>query len=280
MVDEKTIDVDDEDEYYNTETKNRLDIISRNIIDKYKKSNTGNILFDKNIKLVSHIFGKMKYKPVECAEELYQVGICALWKSTQIYNPKTNVKFGTYAYKAIYNDMINFLTSERGRKNSNKRKYIKTQISIYSSLNDENDNRRIIDIIEDSSITIENKYITNESLSYIQCLNERSKKILLMTSLGYIQKDIGDYIGICQSNVKRIIRMSRDELNIMMTIPTYTRDNMINYLNQNKIVYNHNNTPVRNIVIDIVNKFKIDKNVVKIYVKNWGFDNLDYYYNK
>ena len=74
--------------------------------------------------------------------------------------------------------------------------------------------------------------------------------------------------------------MSRDELNIMMTISTYTRDNMINYLNQNKIVYNHNNTPVRNIVIDIVNKFKIDKNVVKIYVKNWGFDNLDYYYNK
>ena len=37
MVDEKTIDVDDEDEYYNTETKNRLDIISRNIIDKYKQ---------------------------------------------------------------------------------------------------------------------------------------------------------------------------------------------------------------------------------------------------
>ena len=37
MVDEKTIDVDDEDEYYNTETKNRLDIISRNIIDKYNE---------------------------------------------------------------------------------------------------------------------------------------------------------------------------------------------------------------------------------------------------
>lgn len=65
--------------------------------------------FEKNIKLVYFVFNKNFNKYGHLKEDLCQEGLLTLWKVCRKPNNKKS-KFSTYATKAIYFSMLNYLT--------------------------------------------------------------------------------------------------------------------------------------------------------------------------
>lgn len=75
-------------------------------------TNTELEIFEQNKKLVYYTYNKYFKGNFNITEDLLQEGFIALINSIKHYNDKLNIKFNTYAIKAIKNKMLNYLENE------------------------------------------------------------------------------------------------------------------------------------------------------------------------
>lgn len=161
-------------------------------------------IFKKNKNLVYTVVNNYKknnvfnYRTYIDWDEVTQVGMIALWKAIKGYD-KTKGSFKNYAIKAIKNDIIRQVNSDRK---------IETHIDI-----DNINNLQANKIDRDLSIDYETQLtVLDNIIDRIDC-NVKSKKILKLRLRGYTTKDIASIVkGITSQGVQAIIRYHRDNI--------------------------------------------------------------------
>lgn len=99
----------------------------------------------------------------ESLEDLIQESYVILLKCLKSYKVDKNNKFTTYLYTCI---MSNF-------NNKYKKSKLKTFISLESEVKCKDEGLKIIDILKDDSINLENDYINKELLDIINYIKEK-----------------------------------------------------------------------------------------------------------
>lgn len=128
-----------------------------------------------NRNLIYHVLKKnnLYYRK----EELYDLGLIGLTKAINTYNNDKGIRFSTYAYTCIQNEIKQELRKENGIK----RKANNCTISLNKEINCANDNIELQDLIQ-SNTNIEEEYEKKETIKelYINInkLNKREKKLI------------------------------------------------------------------------------------------------------
>lgn len=137
---------------------------------------------------------------------MFQTGCIGLINASNTYNNKLNIKFSTYAYTCIKNEIL---------------KYIKKLPKYNLGLDNEIcEDTCLIDLIPDNNISIEEQIIQKEfSFSIRKLLEDLSyeEKIIILMYYGfldkkYTQKEIGEYSNMPQYKVSRVISRVIDKI--------------------------------------------------------------------
>lgn len=171
--------------------------------------------------------------------DLYQAGCLGLIKAYKRYNPCSNVKFSTYAYKDIFGEMYNLYQTEGMIKLNKTYLSLYKKIEIYKceffkqcgfypttdeiakhlnvdasfvneiiimgenilSLDDESKELQLYDVIPDKIYDISNDILMRDSL---ENLNTREKDIIKLRYFeDYSQQETANKLGITQVMVSR-----------------------------------------------------------------------------
>lgn len=166
-------------------------------------------LIEDNINLVYYVVNQY-YKPNNLSgmdkEDFYSEGFIGLIKAADSYNPDTDCKFSTYAYKGICFAISKIYRTE----NYVCRKANHGAMSIEYDITGGN-NYTLEDIIgvDEDMTYIESK----EILEFIDSLNIKSIKFILnKLSEGYNQYEIAKMLGVSRSCVNQAVRRLRKKL--------------------------------------------------------------------
>ncbi len=164
-----------------------------------------NKLIEHNLRLV--VFIAKKYESnLETLEDLVSIGSIGLIKGINTYKIDKNIRLATYASRCISNEILMFL-----RKN--KKRVTDVSLEEALSYDAEGNELHLEDIVgTDEDITYkeyEKKSDISLLKSYLDHLNERDKKIMIMryglyNTKEYTQKEVADLMGISQSYISRI----------------------------------------------------------------------------
>lgn len=152
--------------------------------------NNNTDLITNNLNLIHYVISKINYKNINEYEDLFQTGCICLINASNTYNNKLNIKFSTYAYTCIKNEIL---------------KYIKKLPKYNLGLDKEIcEDTCLIDLIPDNNVSIENKIIQKEfSFSIRKLLDDLTcdEKIIILMYYNfldkkYTQKEIFKYTSI------------------------------------------------------------------------------------
>jgi RNA polymerase sigma factor (sigma-70 family) len=161
-----------------------------------------NELFEKNTQLVYEVYHeKLSHIPHagRFFEDLIQIGMLALWKAAQGYDENHGIKFSTYAYTAIYHNMMNYLHKE-GR-----------HCSLFISLDNPLSSEEVTTYLDTKAIQV---ICGNdiEIMDVLRRLPEEDQHLVALLACGYTQKEIGKIFGDSQPMVYRKIKKLRKVL--------------------------------------------------------------------
>ena len=71
--------------------------------------NNNTDLITNNLKLIHYVISKINYKNNNEYEDLFQSGCIGLINASNTYNNKLNIKFSTYAYTCIKNEILKYI---------------------------------------------------------------------------------------------------------------------------------------------------------------------------
>lgn len=205
-------------------TKNLPEILSDEELNYYFREfhkgdkNAKKIIAEHNIRLVEDIvltkFRNTQYD----MQDLTSTGMIGLLKSIDTFNSNKNIKFITYAYKCITNEILMHLRKEK--------KYIK-HCSIDEEIKVYNDNIfPLSEILADPNTNITEKYEEKELYERINDivdnLDNKNKKIICMhfgfnTDIISKQSDIANEINISQSYLSRVERKTLNTIKRQLT---------------------------------------------------------------
>lgn len=164
-----------------------------------------NKLIEHNLRLV--VFIAKKYETtLDNLEDIVSIGTIGLIKGINTYKIDKNIRLATYASRCISNEILMYL-----RKNKKRVSDISFEEAL--TYDAEGNELHLEDIIsEDDDITYREyeKQTDIEVLkSYLDKLNERDKKIMIMryglyNTQEYTQKEVAELLGISQSYISRI----------------------------------------------------------------------------
>ena len=155
-----------------------------------------------NQKLVYFIYGKLE----ECdvtrlnKDDIISEGMIGLLKAAKTFNPSRGVRFSTYAYFCILNEMKMYLR---------KLNYIfKHEMSIWTPIGrDDNGNELFIaDVVTDTKPTSEQLYAKIQLEEIMARQQPIDQKILNAVMQGYTQNEIAGMCNMQQASVSRRIR--------------------------------------------------------------------------
>ncbi|MGX4600277.1 sigma-70 family RNA polymerase sigma factor [Faecalimicrobium sp. JNUCC 81] len=182
-------------------------------------------LVEENIKLVNYVINRY-YKQFKSiypylVDDLYQEGCIGLFKAAKNHDESKGA-FSTIATLYIKSYMHNFATRYVNKHYSNNT--CNFEKTIYNN-GDSNeltllDMISINDEIKDDRIDLINIRANNSSIKYINT-------IVKMTERGYSQREIGEVIGIPQSNVSRRLKSLGEEILVI--------DKLMEILYKNKV---------------------------------------------
>ena len=147
-----------------------------------------------------------KYNSLQ--EDMKQIGMIALYKAIENYDPSKNTKFSTFATTIIERDLNNFV-------NRNLKDYFDDlHCTSMETLVDSEDN--------DSECTLEEMIGIEDDISYLfNCElmeriknrhGERAVKILYMRYEKYTMQEIADELGITKQRVEQIIKKIKKDI--------------------------------------------------------------------
>lgn len=170
------------------------------------------MLENDNRKLIYQVL--KKYNLYSKREDYYDIGLIGLTKAINTYNKNKGIKFSTYAYICIENEIKHELRKESGAKRKSNYKTISLNQKIK-----EYGNNELEDILE-SNINIEKDYEYKETVeelyNNINKLNQEDKKIICIyygiNCEKYNQEKLAKILKISQAQVSRRIKKILKEL--------------------------------------------------------------------
>lgn len=202
-----------------------------------------NLIYD----CIQKYFSGSNYKNFE-KEDLFQEGFVGLLKANKTYNPEKNIKFSSYAFIVIKNEIMLytykmnslysrhelsqlrniFTLKEQGKTDDEIKKELnikdkkykmlinpRSYISLYDDAKNNNDNysQKILikDLIKDN-FDLENDILNKVNLEqFISTLNDKEKIILEYLIKGKKQKEISEILGHSQSYISRLVKNIKDK---------------------------------------------------------------------
>ena len=172
-----------------------------NLINEYKQGNKevfDNIFMqeERQIKDIIRTFHHMEY------EDLYQVACIGLLKAIKSYDTSKNIKFNSYMYNVVKNEILMTLRNNNTMKNSNMEE-ISTEAQTTDDLT-------VMDTLK-SDINIEDEYLVKEEYRELYELidkyyskNEMKKNVMYALLREEKQIDVAEKYGISRAYVNKI----------------------------------------------------------------------------
>lgn len=175
---------------------------------RYKNGDAeaGNVLVERNLRLVAHI-AKRYAVGSDVQEDLLSIGTIGLIKAVNSFDVDRGIKLGTYAVRCIENEILMYLRSDKKHCND---------ISLCEPVGIDHEGNEIAveDVISDDGeelIDRLDKEMGAERLrrKVEEILNERERKIIklrygLLNGYEKTQREVGKLLGISRSYVSRI----------------------------------------------------------------------------
>lgn len=172
-----------------------------NLINEYKQGNKE--VFDdifmqeeRQIKDIIKTFHHLEY------EDLYQVACIGLLKAIKSYDTSKNIKFNSYMYNVVKNEILMSLRNNNTMKNSN--------IEEISTEAQTTDDLTVMDTLK-SDVNIENEYLIKEEYRELYELidryyskNEMKRNVMYALLREEKQIDIAEKYGISRAYVSKI----------------------------------------------------------------------------
>lgn len=131
-------------------------------------------------------------------KDLVQDIIIQLWRSYKSFNH--SVKISTWTYRVALNVAISFF------RRDSKRKQISTELS-----------GSLVNIIADHESSEKEEQI-NQLLSFISDLKEMDKALMILYMEDKSQKEIGEILGISETNVSTKMARIKEKLRIRFSL--------------------------------------------------------------
>lgn len=135
-------------------------------------------------------------------EEHYGLAAIGLCKAAKTYKDK-NIKFSTYAYKCMFNEVMCELRKDNSAKRIPRHQIVYYQAEIETYDGDTESFLNFIPSNEDIEADALSKIMLEE---YLEPLKKRDKQILLLFEKGYKQQEISKIVGCSQPQVSRVKR--------------------------------------------------------------------------
>lgn len=165
-------------------------------------------LFNKNTKLVYRVYRDRIEKcpnAIEMESDLLQIGMLALWKCCNKFDPSKGVRFSTYAYNSIYRNMKCALVREN--------KKIAYLVSMNKQVSNEEECPVTYEDVIASPVNVESQVEINDLLNQISSeLGKNSDRIIELVRQGYTQVEIAKELNTTRMNVGNILRKFRKKL--------------------------------------------------------------------
>ena len=172
-----------------------------NLINEYKQGNKE--VFDdifmqeeRQIKDIIKTFHHMEY------EDLYQVACIGLLKAIKSYDTSKNIKFNSYMYNVVKNEILMSLRNNNTMKNSNMEE-VSTEAQTTDDLT-------VMDTLK-SDVNIEDEYLIKEEYRELYELidkyyskNEMKKNVMYALLREEKQIDVAEKYGISRAYVNKI----------------------------------------------------------------------------
>ena len=172
-----------------------------NLINEYKQGNKevfDNIFMqeERQIKDIIRTFHHMEY------EDLYQVACIGLLKAIKSYDTSKNIKFNSYMYNVVKNEILMTLRNNNTMKNSNMEE-VSTEAQTTDDLT-------VMDTLK-SDINIEDEYLVKEEYRELYELidkyyskNEMKRNVMYALLREEKQIDVAEKYGISRAYVNKI----------------------------------------------------------------------------
>ena len=175
-----------------------------------------NVLIERNLRLVAHIAKKYYSATSPCDnDDIISVGTIGLIKAIDSFNPKTGVRFATYAGKCLQNEILMYFRS--------RKKYaLETSLSDAVEVDKDGNPLTYMDIIatedtiaDDIDLKIRSRKMINAVNSV---LDEREREIIVHRyglcdeKKPLTQREVAQKLGISRSYVSRIEKSSLAKL--------------------------------------------------------------------
>ena len=172
-----------------------------NLINEYKQGNKE--VFDdifmqeeRQIKDIIRTFHHMEY------EDLYQVACIGLLKAIKSYDTSKNIKFNSYMYNVVKNEILMTLRNNNTMKNSNMEE-VSTEAQTTDDLT-------VMDTLK-SDVNIEDEYLVKEEYRELYELidkyyskNEMKRNVMYALLREEKQIDVAEKYGISRAYVNKI----------------------------------------------------------------------------
>ena len=137
--------------------------------------------------------------------EYYDLAAIGLCKAAKTWDCDRQ-KFSTYAYTCMFNEVMGEKRKYRCKKRIDNDELISLDAHI-----DEEQKLSILDIINDS-YSLEDEIITNIDVSnFVKSLKGRDRAIVDLFTLGYVQDDVANIIGVSQATISRVKKKLKDK---------------------------------------------------------------------
>ena len=172
-----------------------------NLINEYKQGNKEifNDIFmqeERQIKDIIRTFHHMEY------EDLYQVACIGLLKAIKSYDTSKNIKFNSYMYNVVKNEILMTLRNNNTMKNSNMEE-VSTEAQTTDDLT-------VMDTLK-SDVNIEDEYLIKEEYRELYELidkyyskNEMKRNVMYALLREEKQIDVAEKYGISRAYVNKI----------------------------------------------------------------------------
>lgn len=159
-------------------------------------------LFNENKNIVYSIYNKEFTNHTELKDDLIQVGLIALWKSANKFDPNRGVKFSTFAYRSIENNMKCFSV----------RSYKKT-CCVLSLSEPVGDGESSYEEVLASPVNFEDSVEIDEIFHQLfKELDEQQKSVIQAVIDGYKKTEISQIMNLSKAKITKILKDFRKKL--------------------------------------------------------------------
>ena len=179
---------------------------------------------ERNISLVIFCVNSHFNTSYEDGKDLVSTGFVGLIKAVNTFDRQKDIKFGTYAFRCIYNEIAKYLRS-------NQKRYL--ECSYDSTLSNDNDGNTltVLDTLEDKTKNIEMDYQEKAVSSIIReklkLLKEEDRRLIELyfgfdSEHRYNQQELATLFHVSQAYVSKKLKLVVKEMELILI-----RDNVI-----------------------------------------------------